>query len=338
MKTIIFIVLAALNFQNVNAQIDSADYFLKEGNKKFDSELYSAAQKDYEQAIRLNPSFTEAYIASGNADMKTSRIYQAGQNFNKAYQLDPENKVVIKALMEWNFNNRQNKKAIEFAEKCNCEETDRIKGMSYYRMEDYGQAEKYLLKVLKNNPKDAEAAYSLAQTYLEMENDKLAITYYQMAVDNDHKRGNWQYELALLYYNANDYMNALKCFNNAISAGYQENNDFLENMGFCQLYAGEIENAMKSLNQVIERKPNNATLMSDIAYAMYFTKRYQGAVEFYEKALTIDSKDAHSLYMAGMSFQKMGQKEKGQKICDAAIKMDPSLAKNRQKKEMSLGL
>jgi hypothetical protein len=34
----------------------------------------------------------------------------------------------------------------------------------------------------------------------------------------------------------------------------------------------------------------------------------------------------------------LGQKEKGQKICDHAIEMDPSLAKYRQKNQMPKGL
>jgi tetratricopeptide (TPR) repeat protein len=71
---------------------------------------------------------------------------------------------------------------------------------------------------------------------------------------------------------------------------------------------------------------------------MYSTKRYENAIDYYEKLLTINPKDARSLFMAGMTFQKMGQKEKGQKICDKAIEMDPSLAKNRQKKDMPMGL
>jgi hypothetical protein len=41
--------------------------------------------------------------------------------------------------------------------------------------------------------------------------------------------------------------------------------------------------------------------------------------------------------MAGMTFQKLGQKEKGKKICDNAIAMDPSLARYRQRKELSPG-
>lgn len=338
MKRISLPVLLSLFCYLGNAQSDSAKFYLESGNKKYESGLFNAAQKDYEKAIKLDPGFTDAYLANGKVDMQTNRIYQAGQNFNKAYELDPGNKTVIVSLMQWNFNSRQNQKAIEFADQCACEEADRVKGMSYYRIEDYGKAESFLLKALKKNPADAEAAYSLARTYMELDNRKLTMTYYQMAVDADPKRSNWHYELALLYFNANDYKNAVKCFDGAIKAGYRQDNDFMENYGFCQLYAGDAEKAMTILNQVIERKPNNTALLGDIAYAMYTTKRYQGAVEFYEKVLTINPKDASSLFMAGMSFQKMGQKEKGQAICDKAIEMDPSLAKNRQKKEMSMGL
>lgn len=338
MKRFTTTVLAVFLLNHAFAQLDSAKHYLDEGNKKFESGLYNAAQKDYEKAIQLDPSFTEAYIANGKADLKASRVYQAGQNFNKAFELEPTNKDVINLLLDWNFNNHQNQKAIELAEKCGCADADRITGVSYYRMEDYGKAESYLSKVLKNNPKDAEAAYALGRTYMELDNTKLTLQYYQMAVDADPKRGNWQYELALLYYNVNDYKHSLKCFESALSAGYRADNDFLENMGFCQLYAGEADSAMKTLQTVMDRKPNNQALLSDIAFAMYSTKRYQGAVEFYEKVLAIDPKDAKSLYMAGISFQKMGQKEKGQAICDKAIQMDPSLAKNRHKKEMPTGL
>jgi len=44
-----------------------------------------------------------------------------------------------------------------------------------------------------------------------------------------------------------------------------------------------------------------------------------------------------ALYQAGLCFQKMGQKDKGQAMCDQAIELDPSLAGLRQK-QMSPGL
>lgn len=330
----------ALTFiQFVNAQTDSADYFYQSGNQKVSARLYNAASKDFDKAIQLNPSFTQAYIANGKVNIEMSRMYEAGKYFNKAYELDPSNKEVISQLLTMSFNSRQHAKTIEMAQKCSdCEGTDRILGMTYYRMENYGKAVDYLKKALAKNEKDGEAAYTLGRTFLELEKDKEAIVYYEKAIEAQPSKYGWIYELGLMYYNQNNWKSALNTFIAAADAGYTKNNDYLENLGFCYLYTGDVENAMKSLDVVMERKPNNTTLLNDIAYAMYSTKRYEGAISFYEKLLTINPNDASSLFMAGMTFQKMGQKEKGQAICDKAIQMDPSLAKNRQKKEMPFGL
>lgn len=329
--------LVLMNIGNSFAQ-DSALVYLKSGQEKFSSRLYNAASIDFEKAIKINPALADAYIANGKANLEMNRLYQAGESFQKAYELQPGNKEVIRELMMLNYNARQNQKAIEFAGKCDCEESGRIIGMSYYRLGDYGQAEKYLLKAIKNNEKDGEAAYTLGLTYIELEKDKDAVINFQKAVNADPSKSNWQYELGLLYYNAGNYKGAVGSFQKAADAGYRQSNDFLENLGFCQLYSGDVDNALKTLNTVLSHKPNNTTMLTNIAYAMYATKRYEGAVEYYQKVLTVNPKDASSLYMAGMSFQKMGQKEKGQAICDKAIEMDPSLAKNRTKKEMPMGL
>jgi hypothetical protein len=42
--------------------------------------------------------------------------------------------------------------------------------------------------------------------------------------------------------------------------------------------------------------------------------------------------------MIGMSYQKKGDVAKGQALCDKAIQIDPSLAKNKQKKQLPGGL
>lgn len=339
MKKITLALAAVISIQAAHAQKDSAQFYYNSGKTKTEGRLYNAASKDFDKAIQFDASYTAAYIANGNVNIEMNRLYVATKYFNKAHELEPANVDVIKQLLTLSFNARQHSKTIELASKCkDCEGVDRMLGMTYYRMEDYGKAVTFLLKALKTNDKDGEAAYTLARTYLELEKYKEAIAYYEKATAFQPEKSSWSYELALLYYNQNNYKSALKCFNAAISNGYKQNNDFLENLGFCYLYTGEIDSAMKALNTVMERKPNNTVLLNDIAYAMYSTKRYEGAISFYEKLLTINPNDASSLYMAGMTFQKMGQKEKGQAICDKAIEMDPSLAKNRQKKEMPFGL
>ncbi len=340
MKKIFFFLFVCLLFSSAFAQnADSARFYYNKGMQENASKLYAVAAKDFDKAIEFNSKFTDAFIANGKNNLSMRRITEAQENFNKAYELDPKNPEVISQLTTLSFNNHQFQKAIDFAQKCNgCENASRVLGMSYYNLEDYGKAEKYLKEALEKNEKDAESAYTLGRTYLELDEEKNAIPQFEKAVELEPTRSQWQYELGLIYYNQNDFKNSLKYFDLAASNGYNKTNDFYENYGFAQIYAGDAENGIKTLNIVMERKPNNKELLNNIAHAFYETKKYNEALDYFTKILNLNPKDATTLYMAGLTFQKLGQKEKGEKICDKAISMDPSLSRYRQKNEMPQGL
>ncbi|HSV10066.1 MAG TPA: CDC27 family protein, partial [Hanamia sp.] len=178
MKPLLFIVffslITGISFcQNK----DSAQFYFKKGVEENTAKLYAVAAKDFDKAIHFNSDFTEAYIANGKANLSMRIIGKAQENFAKAYELDPKNNEVIYQLATLTFNNRQFQKAIDLAQKCvNCDNASYILGMSYYNLEDYGKAEKYLKDALSKNDKNAEAAYTLGHTYLELENEKSAIS------------------------------------------------------------------------------------------------------------------------------------------------------------------
>jgi len=339
MKSLVLIILTSFIFElSFSQNSDSAQLYFKKGVEANAGRLYGVAASHFDKAIYFNPNFTDAYIENGKTDLSMRMIGKAYQNFSKAYELDPKNNEVISQLATLSFNNHQFQKAIDFAQKClNCDNTSRILGMSFFQLEDYGKAEKYLLDALKNNGQDADAAYTLAQTYLELENEKGAITQFEKAVQLE-PRNQWMYELGLVFYDQNNYQNALKYFQQAADHGFNKTNDFYENYGFAQIYAGDKENGLKTLQIILDRKPNNKELIKNIAYAFYDTKNYNEALDYFTKILNLDAKDATTLYMAGLTFQKLGQKEKGQKICDKAIEADPSLKMYRQKNELPMGL
>lgn len=337
----LFITISACLFTSVSfcQNADSAQYYYNKGIEENSARLFSIASKDLDKAIQFKPDFTDAYLANGRANLEMHRIAQASENFTKAYGLAPDNVEVIKELSSLYFNNRQFQKAIELAKKCSsCDNADRILGMSYYNQEDYANAEKYLKEALSKNDHDAEAAYTLGRTYLELENEKNAILLYEKAISLQSSHSVWMYELGLIFYNQNDYKNSLKYMQMAADSGYNKSNDYYENYGFAQLFAGDTENGLKTLNIVLEHKPNNKELLNNIANAMYETQKYNEALGYFQKLMDLNPKDASSLYMAGMTLQKMGQKDKGQKICDNAIAMDPSLTRYRQKNEIPGGL
>ena len=176
--------------------------------------------------------------------------------FTKVNEIDPANKSAVKELMDLYFTYRQFAKAIEFAQKCpDCENSLRIIGLCNYQAEDYPQAEKALKAALAKNPADAEATYTLARTYLDMEEYvPKQFPVFEKAIKMDGAKNNWMYELGLLYYNQDDYKNAMAAFTTAANNGYIQSNDFKENLGYACLYSGEYEKGEKLLLEISTQK------------------------------------------------------------------------------------
>lgn len=339
LKNTIFLLSILCITHTCFAQADSSQYYFKKGVTERIARRYLVASSYFDKSIHFDPKNTEAYIENGKVNLEMRKIDAAQGNFAKAYSLQPSNVAIIDQLALLYYNNRQFQKAIDLAQKCSsCPNSERVISMSYYSLEDYAKAVPGLQKVLAKKPEDGEVAYTLARAYLEMEDFKRAIPAYEKAVSLDATKGTWMYELGLIYYNKNEFPAALKYFKMAENAGYIKSNDFYENIGFSYISTGDVENGMKNLQTVLSRKPRNKELLTDIAQALFTAKKYDDALVYYQKLLEIDAKDANALYMAGMTFQRKGMKERGQQMCDQAIKLDPSLSKNRQKKNESFGL
>ncbi len=299
---------------------------------------YQVSSNNFEKAISFNPAYTAAYLENGLVNKEMRRTDASKQNFTKAYELDNTNETAIAELMDLYFSYRQFQNAIDFAQKCKtCANKERIIAMSYFQMEDYGKAEKILLNLVAKDPQDAEATYTLARTYLEMGVEGKAIPYYVKALQLDDTKSKWHFELGLLYYNNDNYKNAVISFNKAAETGFIRSNDFNENLGFSYIYSGEYDKGENLITEIISRKPGDKELLRDVAMAFYDSKMYDKCLGYCQKLMEMDMKDGKALYQAGLCFQKKGDTSKGQQMCDKAIELDPSLAGLRQKK-MTMGM
>ena len=318
---------------------DSAQYFYQKGLEEKTAKRYLVASKAFDKSIAINPKLTAAYLENGYVNLEMRKTDAAMANFSKAHELEPQNTAATKELMELYFSYRQYPKAIDMAQQCkDCANAPKIIALSYFQQEDYAKAEKALLAQIPKNPTDAELNYTLGRTYLEMEQEKNAIYYYDKAVRLDTTKSTWLHELGLLYYTINDYKNAVTTFNKAAAAGFTQTNDFNENLGFSYIYSGEYDKGEKLLMDVLAKKPSNKDLLRDIADAYYQIKNYDKALDFCQKLMELDPKDGQALYQAGQCFIKKGQKDRGQAMCDKAIELDPSLNKFKKQQQMGAGL
>jgi tetratricopeptide (TPR) repeat protein len=337
----LILIFAIFCFQHITAQTlnDSAQFYYKKGVEEKEAKRYLVASNNFEKAIAFNPSFTEAYQEDGYAALQMRKTDLAKSRFTKVYDLQPSNTDAIKELTNLYFSYRQYAKAIEFAKKCTtCDNANKIMGISYYQQEDYPNAVKALLEAIKQNENDAEAVYTLGRTYLDMEEYKKAVPYYEKAIRLDTTKSNWMNELGLLYYNNEDYKNAVNAFSKAAASGYIQSNDFNENLGYACLYSDDYQKGETLLMEIFRRKPGNKDILRDIAEILYQKKQYDQSLTYCQKLMELDAKDGKALYQAGLCFQKKGEKDRGQKMCDKAIELDPSLDALRKKKEMPGGL
>jgi len=337
-STPVALCMGLLLHAGAHAQTDSAEIYFQKGIEEKTARRYLVAAQHLSKATQFNPRFTSAYLEQAYVSLEMRKTDQAIQLFTKVIELEPANLQATGQLMELYYNYRMFSKARELANRCSsCLNAEKIKAMCAYHDEDYAGAVRGLTGYLAKNPSDAAATYTLARTYLDMEDYKSAIPWYNKAVVLNEEKNMWSYELGLLYYSQEDFKNAVVMFNKAAEKGYPQKSDFVENLGYALLFSGQHDQGEKLLLGLLERRPNNKEMMRDMAEAFYKGRDYQRSLNYCQKLMEMDMKDGKALYQAGLCFQQMGQKDKGQGMCDKAIEMDPSLNSLRQKK-MTMGL
>lgn len=337
MKNLLFIFGVCLaNNMYATTNADSSQFYFSQGMIEKNAKRFLTASSNFEKAIAFNKSFTDAYVENGYSNKEMRKTDQAKANFLKAYELQPSNMAIIKELTNLYYDYRQWDKALEFAGKCvGCDNAERIIGLSNYEKENYVAAERSLLKVVAKNPEDVQVNYILARTYMDMEQYRKSVPFYEKAASLNPEKNAWAYELGLLYYNNNNYRSAVTAFETAGKNGFPVSNDYNENYGYALLYSGQYAKGEEKLFSIYQKK-GNVEMLRDLAQILYEQKQYDRSLAYCQRLIESNPKDAKALYQAGLSFQKMGQKEKGQGMCDKAIEMDPSLASKRTK-SMDIG-
>lgn len=321
----VFTVCFALS-ASANSFADSAKFYYAKGIEEKNAKRYQIASTNFDKAIKFNAKYAEAFLENAIVNLEMRRTDIAKAHFAKVHELQPSNTLAIKELATLFYSYRQWDKAIEFVNKCgNCENKDRIIGLCNYEKENYLEAEKYLLKALTIEPNDGMLNYKIAQNYIQMEAVKKAIPFFEKAVTLEPTKINWMYELGILYYDNRNYRSAATAFESAEKKGYTVNNDFIENYGYALMYGGRFEAGELKLMEIYKKK-GNKELLRNIAQTLYSFQQYDRCLNYCQKLLEIDPKDGKALYQAGLTFIKMGKKDKGQGMCDKAIELDPTLA------------
>jgi tetratricopeptide (TPR) repeat protein len=332
--TVLTICVALLSF----AQTDSAAYYSEKGSQEWLKGRVMVAWKLFDSAYHYNKNDKRVVGDLAKSLLAMRRYPQAREKYLELEKLGDKSADTYNQLMTLSFNMRQFPDAVKYAGLLKSVDpsakTAYFVGKAHYDDENYGEAIKFLNEAAKEDPTNAQVPYMVARSYSDMNNNKLAIPYFLKALELDPKNTRWMYEIGLIYYGMNDDKNSLKYFELAIENGYKQDNEFKENLAIAYLNNKQVDKGLAILDEMVKRRPADLNLLNMIAEANYDAKRFDAAIDNWDKILELDKANASALFMIGMSYQKKGEKAKGQALCDKAIELDPQLARNRQKMEM----
>ncbi len=335
-------VFAQTSIISINPGVDSADYFLQKGLLEKQNGRRLESMKNFEKAAKYDANSKAIVTELASAYFDLRRYNLAREMYKKLVTLGDETASNYKQLMTLSFQLKQNEDVLLYADKLKkadpSEKVAYYVGRIHYDNDNYGEAIKNLNIAEKEDPANPEVPYLIARSYADMMNYKLAVPYFKKAIDLKPAENYWVYELGLICYAMHNDKDALKYILEAGEKGYKKDNDYLENLAIAYLNVGELDKGVEMLDEILKRKPSDLNILSMVAEAYYAKAKFDKAMEYWDKMLEYDKENAPALYMIGMCYQKKGGKEnmeKGTRLCDKAIEMDPSLASLKQKKMMA---
>ena len=136
---------------------DARTYYHK-GNTYFEKKKYEKAIENYNMAIILNPTFSEAYFSRGLAYYNLKNFDKSMSDYTKSGELDPNNPVI--------YNNR---------------------GDAHYRKQEFDTAIKDYDKAIGLNPRYLKAYYNRGLSYACKQNYETAIVDFTKVIElNEH--------------------------------------------------------------------------------------------------------------------------------------------------------
>jgi tetratricopeptide (TPR) repeat protein len=175
--------------------------------------------------------------------------------------------------------------------------TSSIKGNYYIETGDYEVAEESFRKIVINDPDNATNHYYLGRFLLAQDKIQEALLHFQKATAIDQNDSDYNFWLGVAYGEKGNlkaerlqYERTLK-----LSSSYTKARLYL---GHSQLRSGELANALKSYDKVLDVIPTNAAALYNRALILDLQKKKRDAKEAWQEYLKWFPAGLHSIQAA----------------------------------------
>lgn len=219
----------------------------------------------------------------------------------------------------------------EKADKGNAADLNYQLGARYYRSGNFELARDRLLLSIELDPKNAVAHYTLALTYEQLENLRLATNSYEKAVQVAPRDFNVQNAYAVFLCNHQDFDGAREHFDRAINVTENDNSETtMTNAGVCMMQKPDHELAEGYFRQALARKPNYGEALLQLSVLKFSIEDFLGARAFLQRYLSTNVPTASVLYLGVRIEEKLGDDRARTEYSNQILREFPESAEARR--------
>lgn len=320
-----------------------------EGQRLFELMQYEDAIKEYNEAVKAQPSFAAAYLGIGRCLAETGRFDEALKQYKTAMDLEPKNDEVMyeiaRAYIEKGLED-EGLLMLEKAEERNAKNPKLFlyRGIYYYKNLQFAPAIDEFLRAAKEDSRSADPYIQLSLLYSNASNPSYrdgekAVEYAEKAVDLAPDSLKALDTLANAYFSARRYdeaeetirraletspgnpvlVESLMRFQNTVKGSADEHNL----KGAELLEAGDYGAAAEEFKMAIEVDPKFSDGYYNLGKVYSQIKDYDQALASYKKAIELDPDNARYHYNLAIVYGLKGETSRSEQEYLAAISLDP---------------
>jgi tetratricopeptide (TPR) repeat protein len=300
MKTILLLTAAVLLFSPGLAQKpkSAVDYF-DEGEAALENNKYTLALAKYNECLRLDPYFMEAYHSRASARQGLGDIKGALTDYSIYIESKPNRSDALFSRGVLRYKLEQYLLAREdflLLLRLPPGETNKI----FFRQGPDGTNQVFTMQ----NSNHADVFNYLALIETRLKNYKQAFTYIDSAVHLVPSEAQYLVNRGIIKEHALDTAGAIADYQKALVIDPNEGSA-THNIAVIKRSRGEQAESEKLLNQAIEKSPGLPYPYAARAYFRYHHNDLKGALEDYNKVIQLDPDDEESWLYRGLVKEKM---------------------------------
>ena len=278
-----------------------AIYYFELGEQALNAKSYKAALAHFNECLRLEPYYMDAYYSRAIAKEHLNDSKGALLDYNIFLNSKPENTEALFSRAVIRYEQDQFALAREdFLKllKLPPSETNTI----FFRQDRFGAGTDKIFTTQSGGKATLFNYLGLIEVKLKKYNK--AIEYLDSALRLEPKEPDYLVNRGIANLKLRDTVAAITDYQRALAID-PNHSLAIHNLGVLRRAQGEIQESEKLLDEAIEKNPSLPYPYAERAYFRLLNKNYKGALEDYDKILSIDKNDEESYLNRGLVKEKL---------------------------------